>query len=95
LAIDNSAGAAVYTGLAIVTPQCREFLAVANFHSGSVEPYTVDFAPLAPPGSFTDPNLPTELVFRNDGVGDPNTLYFTAGPNQQDRGLFGAIAFHN
>ena len=210
LAIDNSTAAAVYTGLAIVTPECcREFLAVVNFHSGNVEPYTVDFAPLAPPGSFTDPNLPTgygpfgiqvignqvfvtyalqdpssrepvsgpgngivdifdlegsfvrrfvshgvlnapwgvaqasasfgpfsndillgnfgdgtinafdpatgnflgqlkdgtgkvitnpglwALVFRNDGVGDPNTLYFTAGPKRQDRGLFGAIAFHN
>jgi len=210
LAIDSSARGAVYTGLAIVAPQCcREFLAVANFHSGRVEPYTVDFAPLATPGSFTDPNLPAgyapfgiqlignqvfvtyalqdgaapepasgvgnglvdifdlegtfvrrfvsngvlnapwgvakasasfglfsnailignfgdgtinafdpatgnslgqlkdgtgkvitnpglwALAFRNDGVGDPNTLYFTAGPNKQNRGLFGAISFHN
>jgi hypothetical protein len=43
---------------------------------------------------ITNPGL-WALVFRNDGVGDPNTLYFTAGPNREDRGLFGASAFHN
>ena len=35
------------------------------------------------------------LAFRNDGVGDPNTLYFTAGSSSETHGLFGAIAFHN
>jgi hypothetical protein len=43
---------------------------------------------------ITNPGL-WALVFRNDGVGNPNTLYFTAGPNKQDGGLFGAISFHN
>ena len=33
------------------------------------------------------------LTFRADGVGDPNTLYFTAGGNNEKHGLFGAIAF--
>jgi uncharacterized protein (TIGR03118 family) len=59
IAIDNSNAGAVYTSLAILAPACcREFLAVANFHSGLIEPYTVSFARLAPPGSFTDPQLP-------------------------------------
>lgn len=37
---------------------CATYLVVANFHSGLIEPYTQSFAPLAPPGSFTDPNFP-------------------------------------
>src|SRR5580765_3524056 len=37
---------------------CATYLVVANFHSGLIEPYTQAFIPLAPPGSFTDPNLP-------------------------------------
>lgn len=58
-AIDNSLQRAVYKGIAILTPECcAPFLAVTNFNSGFVEPYTSFFAPLAPPGSFTDPNLP-------------------------------------
>ena len=32
-----------------------------------------------------------DLVFRNDGLGDPNALFFTAGPNNGRDGLFGAI----
>jgi uncharacterized protein (TIGR03118 family) len=32
-----------------------------------------------------------ELVFGQNGTGDPNTLYFTAGVNNEQGGLFGAI----
>jgi uncharacterized protein (TIGR03118 family) len=35
------------------------------------------------------------LVFRTDGVGSPNTLYFTAGSSGEDHGLFGAISPQN
>jgi uncharacterized protein (TIGR03118 family) len=209
-AIDNSSHGAVYKGLAVLTPTCcAPFLAVTNFQSGFVEPYTGFFVPLAPPGSFTDPALPAGyaafgiqvigdqvfvtyalqdaakhdpvlapghgivsifdlegnfvkrfvthsglnapwgvakasakfgrfsndilignfgdgtisafdpvtakflgrlkdktgkvivnsglwgLAFGNGGTGDPNTLYFTAGPNQKRDGLFGAIAVSN
>jgi uncharacterized protein (TIGR03118 family) len=60
LVVDHAQSGPVYTGLAILTPDCcAPFLAVANFHSGLVEAYTASFAPLGPPGSFTDPNLPT------------------------------------
>ena len=59
LVVDQSRAGAVYTGLAILTPACCvEFLAAANFHSGSIESYTPRFNRLAPPGSFTDPSLP-------------------------------------
>ncbi|MBZ5641681.1 MAG: TIGR03118 family protein [Acidobacteriia bacterium] len=59
LVVDQSRAGAVYTGLAILTPACcAEFLAAANFHTGSIESYTSRFDRLAPPGSFTDPNLP-------------------------------------
>ena len=210
LALDNSSAGAVYKGLAILNPACcREFLALADFHSGFIATYTVNFDLLAAPGTFTDPNLPAgyapfniqqigtqvfityavqdgakqdpvrgagngivdifdqegnfqrrfasngplnapwgiakasgnfgpfsnailignfgdgtinafdpatgnflgqlkdatgkvisnpglwALVFRNDGIGDPNTLYFTAGGSAEDHGVFGAISFHN
>ena len=59
LAVDHSSAGAVYKGMAILSPACcAPFLAVANFHSGLIEAYTESFAPLTPPGSFTDPNLP-------------------------------------
>lgn len=59
IAIDHSSAAADYTGLAILSPTCcREFLAAANFHGGEIETFDVGFNLLAPPGSFTDPNLP-------------------------------------
>jgi uncharacterized protein (TIGR03118 family) len=59
LALDNSTAGAVYKGMAILSPACcATYLAVANFHSGLIESYTQGFAPLVPPGSFTDPGLP-------------------------------------
>ena len=59
LALDHSTAGAVYKGLALLQPtNTAAFLAVANFNSGLVETYTSGFALLAPPGSFTDPNLP-------------------------------------
>ena len=35
------------------------------------------------------------LAFRPDGVGSPDTLYFTAGSSNEDHGLFGAISPQN
>lgn len=55
LVVDHSQAGAVYTGVAILQPNCcAPYLAVANFHSGQVETYSTDFAPL---GSFLDPRL--------------------------------------
>lgn len=59
LTVDNSAGGAVYKGLAILTPDCcREFLALIDFHNGLVVTYGVQFERVATLGTFTDPNLP-------------------------------------
>ena len=59
-AVDNSSMHAVYKGLTIATPDCCVwFLAVTNFNSGLVESYTPFFQRLSPPGSFTDPHLPS------------------------------------
>jgi uncharacterized protein (TIGR03118 family) len=59
LAVDHSAQGAVYTGLAILTPNCcAPFLAVANFHGGSIETYTGLFDPLGIPEAFIDTTLP-------------------------------------
>jgi uncharacterized protein (TIGR03118 family) len=33
------------------------------------------------------------LIFRADGVGDPNALYFTAGGDNEKHGVFGTISF--
>jgi uncharacterized protein (TIGR03118 family) len=33
-----------------------------------------------------------DMTFGQNGVGDPNTLYFSAGPNGEKSGLFGAIS---
>jgi uncharacterized protein (TIGR03118 family) len=35
------------------------------------------------------------LTFGGGGTGDPNTLYFTSGPNQGRNGLFGTISVSN
>lgn len=60
LAVDNSTTGAVYKGMAILTPDCcREFLALADFHDGSIATYSIRFELLATPGTFTDPDLPT------------------------------------
>jgi uncharacterized protein (TIGR03118 family) len=59
LGVDHSAQGAVYTGLAILTPNCcAPFLAVANFKDAFIETYTDSFAPLGVPGAFIDTKLP-------------------------------------
>jgi uncharacterized protein (TIGR03118 family) len=60
LAVDNSPRGAVYTGIAVLTPDCcAPFLAAADFHGGFVDTFTGTFDPLGTPGIFTDPNLPS------------------------------------
>jgi len=70
---------------------------LGNFGDGTIntfDPSTGNFL-----GKLTDsagkvivnPGL-WSLVFRNDGVGSPDTLYFTAGASGENHGLFGAIS---
>src|SRR5271165_70331 len=59
LAVDHSNEGAVYTGLAILTPNCcAPFLAAANFKGNFIETYTGLFDPLGIPEAFIDKNLP-------------------------------------
>ncbi len=73
---------------------------IGNFGDGTInafDPATGNFLGQLQDASgkvITNPGL-WALVFRSDGVGNPNTLYFTAGSNAEDHGLFGAISPRN
>jgi uncharacterized protein (TIGR03118 family) len=57
--IDNSAGGAVYKGLAIL-PTTPPTLAVADFHNNIVSVFSTAYAPVTPAaGAWKDPSLPT------------------------------------
>jgi uncharacterized protein (TIGR03118 family) len=87
LAVDHSTVGAVYKGMAMLSPACcATYLVVANFHSGLIEPYTQSFAPLAPPGSFTDPNLPAGYApFNIQQVGNQGFVtYAVQDPAKHD-----------
>jgi len=70
---------------------------VGNFGDGTInafDPATGTFLGQlkdAAGNAIINPGL-WALVFRSDGVGNPNTLYFTAGSSGEDHGLFGAIS---
>jgi uncharacterized protein (TIGR03118 family) len=55
VAFDNSASGAAYTGLAMLN---STFLLAANFNSGKIEVFNINFNPTSLSGSFTDPKLP-------------------------------------
>jgi uncharacterized protein (TIGR03118 family) len=59
LVVNNGANGAVYKGVAILNSSLTApALAVTDFHGGFIETFLPGFAPVALPGSFTDPNLP-------------------------------------
>ena len=72
-------------------------LLVGNFGDGTINAY--DPASFTLKGQLQDStgkpiqnqNL-WEILFGSNGTGDPNTLYFSAGVNNEKGGLFGAIA---
>ena len=71
-------------------------LLVGNFGDGTINAY--DAKTFALKGQLQDANGKTivndrlwELLFGQNGTGDPNTLYFSAGVNDEKGGLFGAI----
>lgn len=73
---------------------------IGNFGDGvinALDPTTGDFlGQLKDPAGNTinNPGL-WALVFRTDGVGNPNTLFFTAGSSGGGHGLFGSISPQN
>ncbi len=59
LAVDNSSGGAVYTGLTLAAdPAGRSSLYAADFGRGTIDVFDPDFRPVVRPGAFRDPNLP-------------------------------------
>ena len=87
-------------GLALAPASFGAFggdLLVGNFGDGTINAY--DPTSFALKGQLQDStgkpiqneNL-WEILFGSNGTGDPNTLYFSAGVNNEKGGLFGAIA---
>lgn len=71
-------------------------LLVGNFGDGTINAF--DPTSFASAGQLTDSNGKPihndrlwEIIFGQNGTGDPNTLYFSAGVNNEKGGLFGAI----
>jgi uncharacterized protein (TIGR03118 family) len=63
VAINNSAAAAVYTGVALATNTNGTYLLAANFgKAAAIEVYDSTFAPAKLPGAFTDTTLPAGYV---------------------------------
>jgi len=58
VAVDNSAGGAVYKGLALLNNGSGNFLLAANFNSGKIDVFDRNFNATSLSGSFTDPKLP-------------------------------------
>ena len=87
-------------GIALASANFGRFsndILIGNFGDGTInafDPTTGNFM-----GQLTDqsgkaivnPGL-WALVFRDDGLGSPDTLYFTAGSSGEDHGLFAAIS---
>jgi uncharacterized protein (TIGR03118 family) len=70
---------------------------IGNFGDGTInafDPSTGDFLGVLENSSgkaIVNPGL-WALIFRNDGVRNPDALYFTAGSSAEDHGLFGTIS---
>jgi uncharacterized protein (TIGR03118 family) len=58
--VNNSSRGAVYKGVAILNSSLTApALAVTDFEGGFIDTFLPGFSPVALPGSFTDPNLPS------------------------------------
>ncbi|MGB6690927.1 MAG: TIGR03118 family protein [Terracidiphilus sp.] len=89
-------------GMAMAPATFGEFggdLLVGNFGDGTISAYDNKTSPYKFEGQITDPNGDAianpglwEIVFGETGaVGNPNSLYFAAGLNDESAGLFGTI----
>ena len=87
-------------GIALAPTSFGQFsgaLLVGNFGDGTINAY--DPVTFTLKGQLQDATGKTlvndrlwEILFGQNGVGDPNTLYFSAGVNDEKGGLFGSIA---
>jgi uncharacterized protein (TIGR03118 family) len=58
LKVDNSSSGAVYTGLAIGVSNSNTYLYAANLHSGTIDVFDMNYAPVMMANAFKDPMLP-------------------------------------
>ena len=82
VAVDNSAGGAVYKGLAIASTAAGDRLYAANFHAGTVDVFDAGFHPVS--AGFSDVVLPSGYApfgIRNLG----GTIYVTYALQDADR----------
>src|SRR5882724_2642219 len=80
--VDNSAGGAVYKGLAIASTAAGVRLYATNFHAGTVDVFDAAFHPV--PGAFSDGALPSGYApfgIRNLG----GTIYVTYALQDADQ----------
>src|SRR5437899_769110 len=86
VAVDNSAGGAVYKGLAIAGTATGDRLYAANFRAATVDVlHAADGRPIAIDGLWA-------IAFGNGAAAGPtNALFFTAGPFDEEHGLFGKL----
>jgi uncharacterized protein (TIGR03118 family) len=62
LAVDNSAGGAIYKGLALGSVGGNNFLYAADFHNNAIDVFDKGFSPVHTPGAFTDRKLPKDYA---------------------------------
>ncbi len=82
VAVDNSAGGAVYKGLAIASTAAGDRLYATNFHAATVDVFDAAFHSV--PGGFADPALPSRYApfgIRNLG----STIYVTYALQDADK----------
>src|SRR5881296_4089228 len=82
VAVDNSAGGAVYKGLAIASTAAGDRLYAANFHAGTVDVFDAGFHPVS--AGFSDVALPSGYApfgIRNLG----GTIYVTYALQDADK----------
>src|SRR2546430_1158858 len=95
--VDNSGEhGAVYKGLTngSVTngSGTSNFLYAANFRSATVDVFDGQFHQVTLPGAFTDASLPAHFApFGIQNIGDFISLFFAAGIDGEQHGLFGKI----
>jgi uncharacterized protein (TIGR03118 family) len=81
VAVDRSSSGAVLKGLALAPdPAGQSFLYAADFSRGTIDVFDQAFRPVARPGSFQDPDLPTGFAPFN--VQNINNLLFVTYAQQ-------------
>ena len=85
--IDNSSKGAVYDGMAFGGTSAAPQLYIANFHSGAIEVYDGNFAPVTlASGAFKDPSIPSGFAPFN--IVNLNNSLYVAYAKQDSAGMY-------